>query len=54
MFGNILALVGVRPGRNEGVGNYMVDLEDPGSVCRFFCCSPAIPMVLILIGYRPV
>jgi hypothetical protein len=41
MFGKIHALVGVRPGRNEGAGNYVVNLEDPGSVCRvFFVARP--------------
>ena len=34
MFDKIFALVGVEPGRNEGVGNYVVNPEDPGTVRR--------------------
>jgi hypothetical protein len=36
MFDKIFALVGVRPGHNEGVSNYVVNPEDNGSVrCVF-------------------
>ena len=33
MFDKIFSIVGVMPGRNEGVGNYVVNPEDNGSVC---------------------
>ncbi|KAF8554620.1 heme-thiolate peroxidase [Imleria badia] len=33
MFGKIFDLVGVLPGRNEGVGNFVVNPEDNGSLC---------------------
>ncbi|KAH0833050.1 heme-thiolate peroxidase, partial [Lanmaoa asiatica] len=33
MFGLIFNLVGLLPGRNEGVGNYVVNSEDPGTLC---------------------
>ncbi|KAG8213291.1 heme-thiolate peroxidase [Butyriboletus roseoflavus] len=33
MFNKIFALVGVEPGRNEGVGNFVVNPADPGNTC---------------------
>ena len=38
MFDEIFNLVGVLPGHNEGVGNYVVNTEDDGSVGRL-CIS---------------
>lgn len=34
MFDKVLSFVRVPPGYNEGVGNYVVNPEDDGSVCR--------------------
>jgi len=33
MFGKIFNLVGVPPGHNEGVGNFVVNPDDPGTTC---------------------
>ena len=58
MFDKIFNLVGVLAGHNEGVGNYVVNPEDPMTVRRFFCsCSAhavAVPTVLILVVRRVV
>jgi hypothetical protein len=66
MFGKIFDLVGVLPGHNEGVGNYVVNPNDPGTVRRLppsrSTRAVAVPSVLISFvgscamrtGYRPI
>ena len=56
MFSKVLALVRVPPGYNDGVGNYIVNTADPGTVRRsrvsgrapvFACTDVALDMLCI-------
>ena len=40
VFGEVFNLVGVPPGYNDGVGNYIVNTADPGTVRRLSGCAP--------------
>ena len=53
MFDEIFALIGVLPGSNQGVGNYVVNPEDPGTVCRsLWFGSPFLMLIFLSCAMR--